>query len=236
MIATDLDGAGVLRIELRRAEKRNALCRPMYLALAKALRGAAARDDVRAVLLCSTGPVFCAGNDLEEFATEWPQPPDGPVLGFLRALYDVDKPVVAAVQGGAVGIGATMLLHCDLVVATPAAFLLFPFVDLGITAEGGASLLLPRLVGHARAMEMLLTGRRVPAEEALVLGLVSRIAVAAEQEATALARTVAAKPPAAVRATRRLLRDAAVRDRFAEEIAAIGELIQARRDDDARGG
>jgi enoyl-CoA hydratase/carnithine racemase len=208
----------------------------MYLALAEALRGAASDGDVRAVLICSAGPVFCAGNDLAEFATEWPQPPDGPVLGFLRALHDLDKPVVAAVQGGAVGIGATMLLHCDLVVAAPMAFLQFPFVDLGIAPEGGSSILLPRLGGHARAMEILLTGRRVPAEEALALGLVSRIAGAAQDEAAALARDIAAKLPEAVRATRRLLRDDAVRQRFSEEIDTIGDLILRRRDDEARGG
>lgn len=236
MIAAELAGEGVWRIEIRREDKRNALCQAMYVALAEALREASARSDVRAVLLCSAGEVFCAGNDLGEFATDWPQPKDGPVLRFLQALHDLDKPVVAAVQGGAIGIGATMLLHCDLVLAAPQAFLRFPFVELGITVEGGASLLLPLRLGHATAMEILLTGRRVPAGEALALGLVTRICEARPpaEEAEDLALAIAAKPPAAVRATKRLLRDAAVRKRFAEEIDMIGDLLLHQRDNAPR--
>jgi enoyl-CoA hydratase/carnithine racemase len=241
VIGATLDGAGVLRIELRRPEKRNALCRTMYVALAEALRDAAARDEVRAVLLCSAGEVFCAGNDLAEFATDWPQPPEGPVLRFLETLHDLDKPVIAAIQGGAVGIGATMLLHCDIVLAAPDAFLQFPFVDLGITVEGAGSLLLPLRLGHLRAMEILLTCRRVQAEEAVALGLVTRISTARlpAEEAMDLARAVAAKPASAVRATKRLLRHGArgeVHRRFAEEIDRIGALILEQRTAPRDGG
>jgi len=234
MMAAEAIGGGIWHVELRRPEKRNALGVEAYTLLADMLRQIGAMPDARAVVLSGQGEVFCAGNDLAEFATHWPQPPGGPVVRFLEALHGMPLPVIAAVQGAAVGIGATMLLHCDLVVAAPGAFLQFPFVDRGITAEGAASLLLPLRLGHARAMDLLLTGRRVHADEALELGLVTRISRDRPPlaEALGLAHTVAAKPHDAVAATKQLARLGAtegVLPRFEQEIEAINWLLAPRR-------
>lgn len=233
MIGAELIADGVWHVELRRPEKRNALGETAYLLLADLLEQARSRADVHAVLLSSQGEVFCAGNDLTEFATHWPQPPHGPVVRFLQALHGLEVPIIAAVQGPAVGIGATMLLHCDLVVAAPEAFLRFPFVELGITVEGAASLLLPARIGHTRAMDMLLTGRRVTANEALSLGLISEISRDRPpvDGALELATSVAGKSSAAVRATKRIMRNSthhAVARRFEEEIVVINDLLARR--------
>jgi enoyl-CoA hydratase/carnithine racemase len=237
MIHVDLMEDGVWHVELRRPAKRNALGVEMYSLLAAAFNRLGQGEDARAVVLSGQGPTFCAGNDLAEFATQWPQPPGGPVVQFLQALAGLPVPVLAAVQGGAVGIGATLLLHCDVVVADPGAFLQFPFVDLGITVEGAGSLLLPQRIGAARAMDLLLTGRRIYADEALDIGLVSRISRDRTPLATALglAREIAAKPAGAVAATKRLIRLSsleAVSSRFEQEIAMINELLVASRAQD----
>jgi len=234
MMRAEALGGGVWHVELQRPEKRNALGTEAYMLLADMLCQISAMPDARAVVLSGQGEAFCAGNDLDEFATHWPQPPGGAVVRFLQALHGMSLPLVAAVQGAAVGIGATMLLHCDLVVAAPGAFLQFPFVDRGITAEGAASLLLPLRLGHARAMDLLLTGRRVHADEALSLGLVTRIGRDRPPltEALDLARAVAAKPPEAVAATKRLVRQGVterVLPRFEQEIQAINELLAIRQ-------
>jgi enoyl-CoA hydratase/carnithine racemase len=218
-------GGGVWQIALGRPERRNALGVADYAALAEALSRIGGEPGARAILLSSTGPVFCAGNDRAEFATEWPQPPQGPVVRFLEALHGADLPIVAAVQGGAIGIGATMLLHCDLIVAAPEAFLQYPFVDLGIGPEGASSRLLPQCIGTARAMDLLLTGRRVGAEEALALGLISRIGTPAD--ALALAQAIAAKPAAAVRETKQLVRQE-IGALFETEIGVINRLLAQR--------
>ena len=219
-----------MAVELQRPEKRNALGVEAYTLVADGLRQVAAMPDARVVVLSGQGEAFCAGNDLAEFATYWPQPLGGPVVRFLEALHGLAVPVVAAVQGAAVGIGATMLLHCDLVVAGPGAFLQFPFVDRGITAEGASSLLLPLRLGYARAMDLLLTGRRVHADEALRLGLVMQVSRDQPPLAMALdlARAIAAKPPEAVATTKRLARQGlseAVLSRFEHEIEAINGLL-----------
>ena len=233
MIVASPKDDGVLHIEFDRPVRRNALGVAAYDALATCFDDAQRNDGVRAVLLSGRGEVFCAGNDLAEFATAWPQPPGGPVERFLTAMVMCDKPIVAAVQGAAIGIGATMLGHCDVVFAARGAHLRFPFVDLGITAEGASSWLLPAGIGHLRAANILLTGRRVPADEALALGLVG--AVVAEDDllpqAAAAAQEIAAKSPDAVQATKRLLRaeirEAALR-RIPEEILAINALLARR--------
>ena len=234
MIAAGPAGGGVWHVEFRNPAKHNALGVATYAALADTLLVASALADVRVVLMSGQGPTFCAGNDIAEFATEWPQPAGGPVVSFLRALTNVPVPVIAAVQGGAIGIGATMLLHCDVVVAAPDAFLQYPFTDRGIAPEGASSLLLPQRIGALRAADLLLTGRRVGAEEALALGLVSRISAGQPpfEQALEVARQLAGKPKSAMVATKQLLRQeaaATVSSRFEQEIDVINRLLLASR-------
>lgn len=234
MIHTSDRGGGLWHIELQRPEKRNALGVAAYATLADDLLMIQGRPDARALLLSAQGKSFCAGNDLKEFGTEWPQPPDGPVIRFIRALHAVTMPVIAAVQGPAVGIGATLLLHCDMVVASPQAYLQYPFVDLGIVPEAASSLLLARQVGYRRSLELLLTGRAIPAQEALSLGLVTFLTKTDSplEEAIALATGIAAKPAAAVAATKRLIRQdlsAMVDGRIGDEIEIINRLLSQSR-------
>jgi enoyl-CoA hydratase/carnithine racemase len=225
---------GVWHIELRRPEKRNALGVADYAALADALERIAASPDARAAVLSGRGNSFCAGNNLAEFKTHWPQSLDGPLMRFLNALSVAPVPVIAAIQGAAVGIGATMLLHCDIVIAASDAFLQFPFVDRGIAPEAASSLLLPLRIGYGRTMELFLTGRRVEAEEAVTLGLVTRVLKEQSPDRVALevARLIAAKPSLAVRATKHLVRARLAESMaacFAEEIGTINRLLLSER-------
>ncbi len=236
MIRTCDDQPGVARITLARPEKRNAIDERGYRDFAAAVTRLASRPDVHAVVLAAKGPVFCAGTDLSELATAWPQPPKGPIYRLLEALHCAPVPVIAAVDGPAVGLGATLLLHCDLVFMARSAWLRFPFLELGLTVEGGGSRLLPRLLGRARAMDLLLSGRDVPAAEAAALGLASRLCPdgAALEAATALARVIAARPRDAAVATKRLVRSAEGRDIldcFERELQAINGLLAGRRMD-----
>lgn len=200
--------AGVTEVRLNRPEKRNALTAAMYQALAGALQAAQADTGVRALLFGGEGPGFCAGNDLNDFLAAGQLTPEHPVLVFLRTLASFDKPLIAAVHGQAVGIGVTMLLHCDLIVAARGAQFSLPFVQLGLVPEAASSLLLPRLVGQQRAAELLFLGKPFDADTALRLGLINRVVGETELagEARALAAAVAAQPAASLRATRRLLR------------------------------
>ena len=200
---------GVLAITLARPERRNAITVAMYAALADAIEGIAADDSVRLVTIRGLGPDFAAGNDLKDFMQELPRDlTDIPVWRLLRALVACPVPLVAAVHGNCVGIGTTMLLHCDLVVAERGARFSLPFVDLGLVPEAASSLLLPRLAGHRRAARYLLLGESFGADEALDIGLVSHVVDEGALEA-ALAKLVAAllaKPAEALRLTRQLLR------------------------------
>jgi enoyl-CoA hydratase/carnithine racemase len=200
--------AGVTAVRLNRPEKRNAITFAMYQALAGALAAAHADAAVRAVLISGEGAGFCAGNDLNDFLTAGELTPEHPVLAFLRTLASFDKPLIAAVHGQAVGIGVTMLLHCDLIVAARGAQFSLPFVQLGLVPEAASSLLLPRRIGPQRAAELLFLGRPFDADTALRLGLINRVVSEGElpAEAQALAATVAAQPVESLRATRRLLR------------------------------
>lgn len=197
-----------IEVVLNRPEKKNALTQQMYTTMAEAIEQAGDDPSVRSVLLSATGTAFCAGNDLQDFASGVPGT-DSPVARFLRALAGAEVPLVAAVQGPAVGIGATMLLHMDHVVATDDAVLQFPFVSRALVPEAGSSLLLTRVVGYLRASQIMLTGDNVPAAQALELGLVSRVVPAGEhvEAARAFTARLAEQPPAAVRLTKRLLRD-----------------------------
>ncbi len=214
---------GVCEMRFNRPEKRNAITYAMYESLDQGLRAAQTDQAVRVVLLGGEGAAFCAGNDLNDFLNGPGFSSAHPVMGFLHTLATFGKPLVAAVHGQAVGIGVTMLLHCDLVVASRTAQLSMPFVNLGLVPEAASSLLLPRLVGQQRAAELLLLGKPFDAVTAHGLGLVNRLVeeAALRSEARALALEVAQKPQGALLATRRLLR-------------GEGEEIRARIDAEAR--
>lgn len=225
--------AGVLTLTLNRPDKKNAFTQAMYGTLADALAAAAQEREVRAVVFQGHESIFSAGNDMADFqqgmaAVQGGEPS---VFRFLKALATFPKPVLAAVCGPAVGIGTTMLLHCDLVIAGDNAAFSLPFVNLGLCPEAGASLLLPQLVGHLRASEALLLGEPFFAEAAQDIGLVNRIVPPGEANsyAQAQARRLAAKPADALMATKRLLKggqQAQVLARIDEEAQAFAELLR----------
>ncbi|MFZ1906581.1 MAG: enoyl-CoA hydratase-related protein, partial [Steroidobacteraceae bacterium] len=197
---------GVCELRLNRPEKRNAITFAMYAALAAALAAAGADAQVRAVLICGEGPGFCAGNDLNDFLAGPKFSAAHPVLALLRALATFEKPLLAAVHGQTVGIGVTLLLHCDLIVAARNTLFSLPFVRLGLVPEAASSLLLPRLIGAQRAAELLFLGQPFDAATAHALGLVNRVVDddRLAEEARALARSIAQQPREALLATKRL--------------------------------
>jgi enoyl-CoA hydratase/carnithine racemase len=222
---------GVCELRLNRPEKRNAINFEMYAALAAGLAAAEADDGVRALLLSGAGASFSAGNDLNDFVGGPEFNAAHPVMALLRALATFEKPLLAAVHGHTVGIGVTMLLHCDLIVAARGTQLSMPFVPLGLTPEAGSSLLLPRLAGQQRAAELLFLGRPFDAATAQGIGLVNRVVeeAALEEQARALARAVAQQPAAALRATKRLLRGdpAELLARIEAEARVFGALLKS---------
>jgi len=219
------------RIVLDRPDKRNALTRAMYAALADAIREADADDDIAAVVLSGEGSGFCAGNDLVDFVEDPPTDQDSPVFRFLRTLVEVRVPLIAAVHGNCVGIGATMLLHCDFAVADESAVLSFPFVRLGVVPEAASSLLLPRIAGQRLAADLLLLGQPVAARAALEAGLLTNVVPAGGhvEAALVLAERLAALPREAVRATRALLHapDEPPVDRMGREAAIFIERLRS---------
>ena len=227
-IQTRRDGR-VAELRLARPDKRNAITRAMYGAMADALAAAEADAAVGVHLITAEGASFTAGNDLLDFLSAASLDPDTPVMRFLAALSTAAKPIVAAVQGNAIGIGTTMLLHCDLVVAADGATLRMPFVDLALVPEAASSLLVPRLVGHQRAAELLLLAEPLPAATALAWGLVNRVVPLAELDATAreLAHRLAAKAPTALRLTKALMKDdtPGVAARLRQEGAHFADLL-----------
>ncbi len=223
--------AGVCEIRLNRPDKRNAVTLAMYGVLRKALEDADADDSVRVVLLSGAGASFTAGNDLSDFVSGPPLGQDHPAARFIRLLPNLRKVMIAAVHGATVGIGVTLLLHCDLVVAARNTRLSVPFVRLGLVPEAGSSLLLPRLIGYQRAAEMLLLGAPMDSTRALEAGLVTRVVEddSLMNEARALALSLAQQPAGALLATRRLLhsRSSDVRERIEEELSAFQERLGA---------
>jgi enoyl-CoA hydratase/carnithine racemase len=197
----------VLVIRLNRPDKKNAMTGAMYDAVVEAFQGAD-RDGLGAVLLAGSGGSFLAGNDIADFLAAAESTDEFAAFRFITALARLDTPLVAAVEGVAVGVGTTLLLHCDLAYAAPNAMFRLPFVDLGLVPEAASSLLLPRRVGLARASELLLLGEPFDANEALRLGIVNAVVPAERllEHALERAKKVAAKPREAVAATRRLIR------------------------------
>jgi enoyl-CoA hydratase/carnithine racemase len=232
---------GVQVIRFLRAEKKNAFTGPMYAAMSQALEAAETDDAIAVHVFIGSGGVFSAGNDINDFlrraqaVTRDGQGIPTPSLDFIRRLPQVTKPMIAAVDGLAIGVGATMLLHCDLVYATPAASLRAPFLDLGLVQEAGSSLTAPARLGYPRAFELICLGEPFSAQRAFEAGLINAIVPAEQLEATAIsaARRLAAKPRQALMLSRRLLRQGfpdigAMIDREAEAYAVLMRSPEAR--------
>jgi enoyl-CoA hydratase/carnithine racemase len=222
------DREGIIVARLARADKKNAITAEMYRGLSAALAEASARPDIACVLIAAEGDAFCAGNDIKDFLA--PGGADA-ALEFIEALGRFDKPIVAAVRGLAIGVGLTMLLHCDLVYAAPGTRFSVPFVSIGIVPEAASSLLLTARIGYAKAAEMFLLGQPIDAEAADRLGLVTAVVPADTLDAHALARAEAlvAMPPQALKTTRRLIRgdvDAIV-SRMKEEAELVGIALES---------
>jgi len=218
----------VLELRINRPDKKNALTQAMYAALADALDGAATDDTVAVAIITGAGDIFTSGNDLKDFQETPPVGADQPVYRFIRAIAAFPKVLIAGVNGAAIGIGTTMLLHCDLVVASRLAMFHMPFVDLALVPEAGSSLLFPRLVGRQRAAKHLILAEPFDAETALDYGLVTELVDESDvvPRARQLAERVAAKPPEAVRITKQLIASPAAS--LEERIAAEGEHFAAR--------
>jgi enoyl-CoA hydratase/carnithine racemase len=224
----------ILTLTLNRPEKQNAITRDMYQFLANAINEANGDFGVRVVLIASSSQHFTAGNDLFDFLNTPPLEEGSPVMNFLAAIHNFSKPLLAAVSGNAVGIGTTMLFHCDVVVAAPSARFSMPFVNLGLVPEAGSSILFPRLVGHQRASKVFLTGEAFGAVEALSMGLISEISESPIDVAQAIATKIAAQPPNAVIQTKALLKSE-LHEKVAAVMRAEGELFQmALQSDEAR--
>jgi enoyl-CoA hydratase/carnithine racemase len=198
----------VLHIRFNRLDRKNAITRDMYQALADAIGAAEAGTSVRVMLLAGDAACFTAGNDLKDFAENPPRSADSPVFQFLRAISGATKPIVAAVGGPAVGIGTTMLLHCDLVYAAPATRFHLPFVNLALCPEAASSYLLPLVAGYKPAAELLMLGEPFGAEQAKAAGIINAIVAEAEllAQAAAAAEKLAAKPPGSLRLTKQLMK------------------------------
>ena len=219
----------VLHVTMARPDKKNALSSAMYEAMLAALEEAERDDAVRCVMFQGSGGVFTAGNDIGDFLGHARDMFKAPGFRFIKALAACQTPMVAAVEGVAVGIGTTMLLHCDLAYAAPSAMFKMPFVDLGLVPEAGSSLLLPELAGMKKATELLMLSESFDAAEALRIGLINAV-VPAEKliaHAGARAQLIAAKPAAALKATRRLMRGdpARVTARIDEEGVAFAKAL-----------
>ena len=228
-ILTHID-AGVLTLTINRVEKKNSITAVMYAAMADALADAEHNAAVKAVVIQGHETIFSAGNDIGDFLNKPPSTQDSPVFRFLRGISTFPKPVVAAVCGPAVGIGTTMLLHCDLIYAGDNAAFSMPFVNLGLCPEAASSLLVPQLMGYPRAAEALLLGEPFSAETALEIGLINRIVPPAEVSALAQqqARKLAAKPLSSVIETKRLMKKgnaSRVAESMAEEGTSFGRML-----------
>lgn len=223
--------AGVTTITINRVEKKNSITAVMYATLADALLQTQDDAAVRAVVIQGHTTVFSAGNDIADFLNNPPRVEDAPVFRFMRAISNFPKPLVAAVCGPAVGIGTTMLFHCDLVYAGDNAAFSMPFVNLGLCPELASSLLVPQMFGYHRAAEALLLGEPFMAEAALEVGLVNRIVPPTEANtvAQAQARKLAAKPLSALLETKRLMKKgqaSLVAQQIGEEGASFGRMLR----------
>jgi len=226
----------ILSVQLNRPAKKNAMTSSMYITMAELLDGAAKDDQIRVVLWHGAGDSFSAGNDLEDFMKNPPGPGESPQARLMRALINFEKPLVAAVQGLAIGGGTTMLGHCDFVYAAESAKFQLPFVNLALVPEFGSSYLLPLRFGHARAAELILLGKPFDASRAADLGLVTQVVPEEKLLATATetARALAEKPAAAMQACKRLIKQA-FREQLEQAVKLENEEFAVRvRSDEAK--
>lgn len=224
----------VLSISFNRPEKMNALTRSMYGQLASELNSADQDFGIRAVILTSEGEHFTSGNDITDFLEHPPTAEDSTVAAFLAAIHNFSKPLIAAVKGNAIGVGTTMLLHCDIAVASEGAKFALPFTSLGLVPEAGSSLLLPRMVGHHRAAELFFTGDSFDAEYAEEIGLINYIAADPYEKAHEIALKIAKQPPQAIINTKALIK-ANIHDSVAAVMKAEFEIFSmALQSDEAR--
>jgi enoyl-CoA hydratase/carnithine racemase len=228
-----IDQGAVRLIRMNRPDKKNALTAGMYDGMAQAIESASGDSSIRAIVIAGVPGAFSAGNDLGDFmkAASGGEGLGNSVLRFLYALARAERPLVAVVQGVAVGIGTTMMLHCDYAVAAHDARFSTPFVALGLVPEAASSLIAPRLMGHRRAFELLVMGKPLSGDEAKAAGLVNQVAPADQVEAEAMkaAQAIAALPPEGVAISRRLMKgtpDEVVK-RIDEEAAAFGQRLQS---------
>ena len=222
---------GVMTITLNRVDKKNSITADMYASMADGLAAAEADAAVRVVVFQGHETIFSAGNDIGDFLNAKPSAGDAPVFRFLRGIATFSKPLVAAVCGPAVGVGTTMLFHCDLVYAGDNAAFSMPFVNLGLCPEAGSSLLVPQMMGYHRAAEALLLGEPFMAEAAMEVGLVNRVVPPAEANAVAQsqARKLAAKPLSSLIETKRLMKkgqSAQVLTQIGEEAVSFGRMLR----------
>lgn len=219
----------ILSITMNRPHKKNALTAPMYATMADAIEMAESDMTVRVIVIQGVDGIFTAGNDLGDFLANPPLGLDAPVSRLLFALARSTVPIVAAVDGPAVGVGTTMLLHCDSVVAADTAVFMLPFTNLGLLPEAGSSYLLPKIMGHTRASELILSGRAFTADEAMSYGLINEVCKSGDLAAKAAKRValLAGKPPSAMRKAKTLLKTdmPAVLDRIRIEMEQFGEAL-----------
>ena len=210
-IITETSGA-ILRVQLNRPAHKNAMTSSMYTSLADILNEADKDDAIRVVFWHAAGDAFCAGNDIGDFLKNPPRPDNFPQGRLMDAFIGFEKPIVAAVQGAAIGGGTTMLTHCDFVYAGESAKFQMPFIDLGLVPEFGSSFSVPARVGHLRAAELILLGGPFTGARAAELGLVTRVVPDRDLlgAATATAQKLAAKPSGALRASKRLVKQASI--------------------------
>ncbi len=223
--------AGVMEIAFNRPEKKNALTRDMYATVVAALASADADPSVRVAILTGVGTTFTSGNDIGDFQARAAGPNTSAASPFLAQISTMQKPLIGAVNGAAIGVGTTMLAHCDLVVAARSARFTMPFTSLGLVPEAGSSLLFPQMVGTQRANALLLLGESLDAETALEWGFVYRVVDddALMETARGLARRLATLPPQAVRETKKLIRHGQpdIGPRIAEELALFRERLSS---------
>lgn len=227
ILEIDNPNPGVRRLVFHRPHKKNAFTYALYAACTDALDAAADDPNIRCVILTGAGGVFTAGNDLGEFAATPPTGADNPIFAFLHGLVDFPKPLVAAVEGHAVGIGTTMLLHCDFVYAGPTAKFALPFVNLGLVPEGGSTQILPNIAGRLAANELLMLGEPFGPEQAETAGIVTRVSDDPAADALRCATALTERPLTSLIETKRLIRD---RDRaLTKEVIAEEGRVFAQR-------
>lgn len=226
---TQEDGVQIIR--MNRAEKKNAITGEMYSAMAQGLKEAMVSDDIRAALLLGVEGAFSAGNDIGDFLQAASSGPEGirPVADFLETIVSMSKPMVAGVDGLAIGVGTTMLMHCDYVLASNRSTLATPFVDLGLVPEAASSLIAPRIMGHQKAYGLLVMGEKFSAEDAHIAGLVNKVTEPETLEPLAreAAARIASQPPEAVRLSRNLLKgsEREIAERMRHESALFTERL-----------